>query len=237
MIIDSKQYIPEVYRKEREMQVFTTLIDLILTVCRHDIDNLSSLYDATVCPEQFLPKLGDTLNYKYDDANTVTSNRKILEIFPVMMKYKGSETGLLMATALCLTALDISKSNLELANVDTDYINALKDLKISYDYESATITIDYPNIYTQVRYLLDYVRPVGMYLNLRSIVTTKQYVPMAILAQVHTAIHEYTTKTSEVNTAKVNFSYPITEEILDSWKSAFEDFVEQSDNNIINLNN
>ena len=44
-----------------------TLIDLILTVCRHDIDNLSCLYDATVCPEQFLPKLGDTLNYKYDD--------------------------------------------------------------------------------------------------------------------------------------------------------------------------
>jgi phage tail-like protein len=237
MIIDSKQYIPEVYRKEREMQVFTTLIDLILTVCRHDIDNLSCLYDATICPEQFLPKLGDTLNYKYDDANTVTSNRKILEIFPVMMRYKGSETGLLMATALCLTALDISKNNLELANVDTDYINALKDLKIRYDYESATITIDYPNIYTQVRYLLDYVRPVGMYLNLRSVVTTKQYVPMAILAQVHTAIHEYTTKTSEVNTAKVNFSYPITDEILDSWKNAFDDFVEQSGNNIINLNN
>ncbi len=237
MILDSKQYIPEVYRRERDMQVFTTLIDIILTSCKYDIDSLSKLYDATTCPEQFLPKFGDTLNYKYDNANTVTSNRKILDTFMVMMRYKGSQIGLLMATALCLTSLDLSIKNLETADVNTDYINALKDLEIKYDYENAVIIIDYPNIYTQVRYLLDYVRPVGMTLNLRSVTKTIQHIPMAILAQIQSEIHEYSMQKSTVNKARVNFSYPVTQEKLDEWKN-IQDILEASedDNNTIDLN-
>jgi len=237
MILDSKQYIPEVYRRERDMQVFTTLIDIILTSCKYDIDSLSKLYDATTCPEQFLPKFGDTLNYKYDNANTVTSNRKILDTFMVMMRYKGSQIGLLMATALCLTSLDLSIKNLETADVNTDYINALKDLEIKYDYENAVIIIDYPNIYTQVRYLLDYVRPVGMTLNLRSVTKTIQHIPMAILAQIQSEIHEYSMQKSTVNKARVNFSYPVTQEKLDEWKN-IQNTLEavEDDNNTIDLN-
>lgn len=237
MILDSKQYIPEVYRRERDMQVFTTLIDIILTSCKYDIDSLSKLYDATTCPEQFLPKFGDTLNYKYDNANTVTSNRKILDTFMVMMRYKGSQIGLLMATALCLTSLDLSIKNLETADVNTDYINALKDLEIKYDYENAVIIIDYPNIYTQVRYLLDYVRPVGMTLNLRSVTKTIQHIPMAILAQIQSEIHEYSIQKSTVNKARVNFSYPVTQEKLDEWKN-IQNTLEavEDDNNTIDLN-
>ena len=236
MVLNSKQYIPEVYAKERDMQVFTTLIDIILTVCKHDIDNLSCLYNAETCPEQFLTKLGDTLNYKYDSANTVISNRKILDIFPTMMKYKGSEIGLLMATALCLTSLGLSVKTLELENVDTDYINVLKDLEIRYDYEKAEIIIDYPNIYTQVRYLLDYVRPVGMTISLRSVVKTYSHIPMAILAQVSADVHKYNVNKSAVNKAKVNFSYPIDQYQLNEWESIYEDLSGLSDNNIIDLN-
>ena len=237
MVLDSKKFIPEVYSRERDMQVFTTLIDMLLTTCKYDMDNLSCLYDAMKCPEFFLPHLGNTLNYKYDDANTVTSNRKILDIFMTMMKYKGSEIGLLMATALCLTSLDLSIRNLETADVNTDYINALKDLEIKYDYENATIIIDYPNIYTQVRYLLDYVRPVGMLLKIRSVVRTTQHIPMTILAQVSAEIHEYSIKNSTVDSAKVNFSFPVTPERLREWEDIYQSLLEVSDNNIIDLNN
>ena len=38
------------------------------------------------------------------------------------------------------------------------------------DYENGIIQIDYPNIYSHVNYLLDYVRPVGMIINLRAVV-------------------------------------------------------------------
>lgn len=219
------------------MQVFTTLIDIILTSCKYDVDSLYRIYDAMLCPEEFLPKLGDTLNYKYDDVNTVTSNRKILDIFMTMMKYKGSEIGLLMATALCLTSLDLSIKNLETADVNTDYINALKDLDIQYDYENALIKIDYPNIYTQVRYLLDYVRPVGMMLELRSVTQTRNQIPMAILAQVSAEIGKYNIKKSQVNTAKVNFSFPITQEKLDTWEDIYNQLAGLADdNNIVDLN-
>lgn len=238
MVLNSKQYIPEVYRKERDIQVFTTLIDMLLTICKYDIDTLYQLYNASICPEQFLPELATTLNYEYDKANTVTSNRKILDVFMTMMKYKGSQIGLLMATALCLTSLDLSIKNLEAANVDIDYMSALADLDIRYDYENGVIIIDYPNIYTQVRYLLDYVRPVGMTLNLRSVVKTSHHIPMAILAQVRAEVDKYNIRKSYVNKAKVNFSYPIDDNYIQNWEEIFNDLAEHTDNNNnINMNN
>lgn len=237
MVLNSKKYIPEVYSRERDMQVFTTLIDMLLTTSKYDIDSLYKLYDASICPQQFLPELANTLNYKYDFANTVTSNRKILDIFMTMMKYKGSETGLLMATALCLTSLDLSTKKLETANVDVDYITALSSLDIKYDYEKAEIQIDYPNVYTQVRYLLDYVRPVGMTVNLRAVIKNRRAIPMAILAQVSAKVREYNVAKSYVNKAKVNFSYPVEQNQLDNWEQIIQDLEQYTDdNNIINLN-
>jgi len=238
MVLNSKQYIPEVYSRERDMQVFTTLIDILLTNSKYDIDALYQLYDASICPEQFLPEFANTLNYKYDYANTVTSNRKIIDIFMTMMRHKGSQVGLLMATALCLTSLDLSIKKLEAANVDTDYITALSSLDIKYDYENATITIDYPNIYTQVRYLLDYVRPVGMMLNLRSVVKNQHHIPMAVLAQVQAEVREYNIRQSYVNKAKVNMSYVMDEKYVEQWQNVDNELSEQTDNNdTINLNN
>lgn len=237
MVLNSKKYIPEVYSRERDMQVFTTLIDMLLTTSKYDIDSLYKLYDASICPQQFLPELANTLNYKYDFANTVTSNRKILDIFMTMMKYKGSETGLLMATALCLTSLDLSTKKLETANVDVDYITALSSLDIKYDYEKAEIQIDYPNVYTQVRYLLDYVRPVGMTVNLRSVIKNRSAIPMAILAQVSAKVREYNVAKSYVNKAKVNFSYPVEQNQLDNWEQIIQDLEQYTDDNsTINLN-
>ena len=233
MILDSKKFIPEVYSRERDMQVFTTLIDILLTACKYDIDSLYRLYDASVCPEQFLPYLADTVNYKYDNANTVTSNRKIISIFMTMLRYKGSEKGLKIATALSLTTLDLSIKNLEYADVNTDYLLALQDLVIRYKYEEAKIIIDYPNIYTQVRYLLDYVRPVGMYVELRSVLKDTLASAMAIQAQTYTEIRPYNIRESSVDVARVNFSAPIDEEQIDEFEQLYEEAV----NGTIDLNN
>ena len=229
MVMNSKQYIPEVYSKERDMQVFTTLIDLILTATKYDIDSLYRVYDASQCPEQLLPELAKTVNYIYDNANTLTSNRKIIQLFMLMLRYKGSKKGLRMATALCLTTLDLAIRSLETANVDIDYISALNNLDVKINYETATIQIDYPNIYTQVRYLLDYVRPVGMIINLRSVIHSDSTSLAGVLAQVVRDVTPYSIRQSSVNTSVVNFSSPITQEQLDEWERDFP-------NNYINLN-
>lgn len=228
MIMDSKQYIPEVYSRERDMRVFTTLIDLIMTASKYDIDTLYRIYDASQCPSQLLPELANTVNYIYDNANTEISNRKIIQLFMLMLRNKGSITGLKMATALCLTTLDLSIKSLETEDVNVDYISALSDLEVKIDYENATITIDYPNIYTQVRYLLDYVRPVGMVIILRSIIKSNSTVAGGVLAQVVSDVMPYTIRKSTVNTSVVNFSSPITQEFLDEWEQQFP--------NSINLN-
>ena len=228
MVYNTNQYIPEVYRKERDMQVFTKLLDILLTCCKYDIDSLYKLYDAQLCPENLLPYLADTVNYKYDSSYPIMANREIIKMFMLMLRYKGSEKGIKMATALSLTSLDISVKSLETADVSTDYINALSHLDVHYDYETATIIIDYPNVYTMVRYLIDYVRPVGMFIDLRSVAKSTMASTMAILAQVQTNVQEYLPKQSYVNTAKVNFSYPTDNHFQDMlealWTESEENF-------------
>lgn len=171
MLMETKKYIPQVYSKERTIQVFTKLLDIILTICKYDIDNIGFVYDANMCPENLLPLLAYTLNYNYNFSDTVSSNRAVLDSFAIMERNKGSKIGMKMATALSLTSLDISQNNAELLTVSQDYLTALSQINIRYDYENAKIIIDYPNVYTLVRYLLDYVRPVGMWLELRSVVS------------------------------------------------------------------
>ena len=207
MTIDSKQFIPQVYRKERNIQVFTKLIDIILSVCKHSIDNLGDVYDPFKCPEEFLPLLAKTLNFDYNYADTVTANRRVIDAFTLMEKNRGSKTGLMMATAMSLTSLTVSKDNAELFD-DEDYMNALRDLEITIDYEEGMITIDYPNIYTLVRYLLDYVRPVGMQVNLRSIVDENINADtMLLYADTENIVKEYNPYfDSFVNKSSINFS-------------------------------
>lgn len=235
MLMQSNKYIPEVYRRERDMQVFTSLIDIILTCCKYDIDSLYKIYDAKLCPEQLLPYLADTINYKYDNSDSVTANRQVIDIFMTMMRHKGSEIGIKMATALSLTSYNLAQQDSELDPTDTNYLNALNDLTIHYNYEQAMIIIDYPNIYTQVRYLLDYVRPVGMYINLRSVVKAPLTSTMAILAQVQTNVQEYVAKSNYVNKAKVNMSSPTDEHFDDMIQKLHEETEENF--NVIDLNN
>ena len=81
MLLHTNKYIPQVYRKSRDIQVFTWLLDIIMTDCKHDIDSIYYIYDAMKCKEQFLPLLANTLNYKYDYTVTTLLNRRIVDAF------------------------------------------------------------------------------------------------------------------------------------------------------------
>lgn len=218
MLMQTSKYIPQVYAKERTIQVFTKLLDIILTACKYDIDNIGNVYDAYQCPENLLPLLAYTLNYDYNFRDTVSTNRAVIDSFAIMERWKGSKRGMKMATALSLTSLDISQNNAELLSVSTDYLTALSQIHIAYDYENARIIIDYPNVYTLVSYLLDYVRPVGMWLELRSVVGHNiNSDVMLLFGNAQTNVHEYNPDVdSKVNKSFVNFSTPIDYEWLNN---------------------
>ena len=207
MLLETNNFIPQVYRKERDMQVFTKLLDMILTVCKYDIDNIGNVYDAYACPEQLLPLMAKTLNYEYNFADTLSSNRAVLNCFALMERYRGCKIGLRMATALSITSLDISKDNNEIF-MESDYVTALEHIKIRIDYKKGLITIDYPHTYTMVRDLLDWVRPLGMDIELRSIVSRSINADvLAISANVNLDKHKYDPYTeSAVEKSIVNFS-------------------------------
>lgn len=154
------------------MQVFNKLLDIIFTYCKYNIDNLGNVYNAYKCPENLLPFFAKTLNYNYNFNDTVMSNRRTIDCFTTMEQERGSITGIKMATALSLTSMSVSQDNNELVDVLSDYIQILNSIRIAINYEEGIIQIDYPNVYTLVRYLLDYVRPVGMLIDLRAVTGT-----------------------------------------------------------------
>lgn len=208
MMMQSERYIPEVYRKERDIKVLTRLFDIIFTFCKYQVDNLGSVYDAYKCPEQFLPFFAKTLNFDYNYADTVTANRRIIDAFAIMERNKGSEIGLKIATALSLTSMSIAQDNDELIDIASDYIEILNNIRIAISYEDGVIQIDYPNIYSLVRYLLDYVRPVGMIIDLRAVVGTDIHrEAMLIYATILNDTHAYISEIeSGVSRSFINFS-------------------------------
>lgn len=182
-----------------------------MTDCKHDIDSIYYVYDALKCKEQFLPLLANTLNYKYDHTVTTSHNRRIVDAFIAMEKYKGSEIGMKVATALCLISAKLSQKSLELTVDyldDNSYAEALSKLNIRFDYENAIIRIDYPNIFIKATNLIDYVRPVGM------CVIERSYEPMdlnsdvmLLYADASIEVHKYDPVTdSGINKTYVNFS-------------------------------
>lgn len=208
MLFETKNNIPEVYGRERDIQVITKLIDIIITFCKYRIDNMGDVYNSIKCDEALLPFLGDTLNYKYNYKDTVTANRNILDYVTLLNRNRGSELGLKMATALSLTSLSMSENNAEVITSNQEYLSILNNIEIEYDYENAIITIQYPNVYTLVSYLLDYVRPVGMYLNVEAVSQTSVDDDTMLLyaASENLSIEYEPIRDSGVNTSKVNFA-------------------------------
>lgn len=228
MIMNTSTMIPEVYARERDMQSLTKLFDIIFTYCKYNIDNLGDVYDAYKCPVDFLPMFAKTLNYNYNYNDTVLANRRIIDVFSIMEHNRGSETGIRMATALCLTSMDVSQDNGELVDIISDYISILNSIRVAINYEEGVIQIDYPNVYSLVRYLLDYVRPVGMIIQLRSVVGTDIHrEAMLVYATMQSHVGPYNPETDTAyNHSSTNFSAFADENWLEQFTESDEEEVD-----------
>lgn len=173
-IIESKQLVPWVLRQSRDMQAFCKLLDLLINNFKTNTDYWVSLIDFDQCPDHLLPLLASYVGYKYDYSESYSTNRLIIKHYPQMIRHRGSEIGMSLATALSVNALgEIDK--VEALNMfHIDYV--LKDNRIM-------IYIYFPANLSKIRDLLEVVRPAGCGLEL---------VPAEIIQTIDgIAIHSY----------------------------------------------
>ena len=86
-IIESKKYIPWVLRQSRDVQALCKILDLLINDCKLNIDYWVSLIDFDSCPDRLLPLLASYVGYKYDYAESYSTNRLIMKHYPEMIRF------------------------------------------------------------------------------------------------------------------------------------------------------
>lgn len=173
-IIESKQLVPWVLRQSRDMQAFCKLLDLLINNYKTNTDYWVSLIDFDQCPDHLLPLLASYVGYKYDYSESYSTNRLIIKHYPQMIRNRGSEIGMSLATALSVNALG-----------EIDKVEALNMFHIDYVLtdKKIMIYIYFPANLSKIRDLLEVVRPAGCGLEL---------VPAEIIQTIDgIAIHSY----------------------------------------------
>lgn len=173
-IIESKELIPWVLRQSRDMQAFCKLLDLLINNYKTNTDYWVSLIDFDQCPDHLLPLLASYVGYKYDYSESYSTNRLIIKHYPQMIRNRGSEIGMSLATALSVNALG-----------EIDKVEALNMFHIDYVLtdKKIMIYIYFPANLSKIRDLLEVVRPAGCGLEL---------VPAEIIQTIDgIAIHSY----------------------------------------------
>lgn len=156
-MLESRKFVPEAYSESRDYQVFLKLLDLLIDAIKLDIDTFVNLINPDKCPNHMLPLLASYVGYKYDYNETYDTNRMIIKYFPYLIRNRGSEIGIRLATALSVNS--VGKLN---------DIELLSMFRIEYKRKENKINIYvyYPRYLSKIRDLLEVVRPAGVLLEL-----------------------------------------------------------------------
>lgn len=164
-LIESRYMVPEAYSESRDYQVFLKLIDLIINAVKLDTDAFVNLINCDKCPDHMLPILASYVGYKYDYKESFDSNRMIIKYYPYLIRNRGNEIGIRLATALSVNAVGT-----------LDDVELLSMFRIEYDRSTNKIQIYvyYPRYLSKIRDLIEVVRPAGVRLELipSDIITT-----------------------------------------------------------------
>lgn len=152
-MIESKNYVPYVYKQSRDYQALCKILDLIINATKVDIDTFVNLLSPEKCPDHMLPLLADYVGYEYDNKESYDTNRLIIKYFPYLIHNRGSELGVKLATALTVNAAGGIDDLMSLENFKVEY--SKKDGKI-------IIYIYYPNYLSKIKDLIEVVRPAGV---------------------------------------------------------------------------
>lgn len=163
-MIYGRDLVPKVYGDSRDYQSILALLDLMIETERYDTQNFINLLNPRLCPNTMLPLLASYVGYEYDSKESVSANRTIIEYFPALIRNKGSEIGISLATALSVNAL-----------ADNDALDMLTLFHIEYKSEKDENGLDtgriyiyiyYPNYLDKIRDMIEVVRPAGVIVEL-----------------------------------------------------------------------
>lgn len=151
-IIESKNYLPEVVRSSRDVQAFCKILDLLINSYKTNLDYYTSLIDFQGCPNELLPYLASYVGYKYDYTLSYDTNRLIISQYPNMIKNRGSEVGIALATALSVNTLG-----------EIDQVEALSTFKFDYrrNENKIYVYVFFPVEMKKLYDLIEVVRPAG----------------------------------------------------------------------------
>lgn len=151
-IIESKNMIPSILRQSRDMQALCKVLDLMINDYKTDVDYWISLIDFDTCPDRLLPLLASYVGYNYDYTESYDTNRTIIKYYPYLIRNRGSEIGMSLATALSVNALG-----------DVDKVEALAMFRLDYKKSDHKlyIYIYFPSNLSKIRDLIEVVRPAG----------------------------------------------------------------------------
>ena len=152
-IIESKTMLPWVLRQSRDIQALCKTLDLLINDFKTNSDYWTTLIDVDSCPDKLLPLLASYVGYKYDYTESYSSNRLIIKHYPEMIRNRGSEIGMSLATALSVNTLG-----------EIDRVEALAMFNIYYTQNEGKVKIYiyYPSNLSKIRDLIEVVRPARM---------------------------------------------------------------------------
>lgn len=190
----NKGFVPETYYESRDYRVFLKLLGVLVSVMKSNIDSFPSLYSPDDCPDNMVNLLASMVGYKYNSSLSVEDNRIIIKYFPYMIRYRGSEEGIKLATALSLNTSE-----------DASEAYTLDNIIIEYDYNYGLIKIFYPHTDLLRRDLIEAVRPVGSFVKLIPSSISDNTDELDVKATVKVEVEKYDTRREKVDESKVGF--------------------------------
>lgn len=188
-----KGYVPEVYSESRDYRVFLRLLSVLISVLKDKVDRVPTLYSSNECPKDLLYLLSDMVGYSLDSSRTTQSNRMIISNYPVMLRNRGSRTGLKMAAALSLNSKSSSPSY------------SLDNILIEYDFDKGLIKIYYPSDEELDFDLIEAVRPVGSRIQYIASTIRKNTEEVDVKVDVFKDTDKWSKERTEVGKSKVGF--------------------------------
>lgn len=188
-----KGYVPEVYSESRDYRVFLRLLSVLISVLKDKVDRVPTLYSSDECPKDLLYLLADMVGYSLDSSRTTQSNRMIISNYPVMLRNRGSRTGLKMAAALSLNSKSSSPSY------------SLDNILIEYDFDKGLIKIYYPSGEELDFDLIEAVRPVGSRIQYIASTIRKNTEEVDVKVDVFKDTDKWSKERTEVGKSKVGF--------------------------------
>ena len=153
-----KNNIPQNYISEsRDFQLFVRILDSVQNSIKFDIDSITNILDTSLIPSSYINNLKNKLGFftqKYYNDDVL---RVALSAFPYIIKYKGSELGVVKCINTFLNALKLPiKYKINIYNEDKGYGDHIIRIGINQNNIDTTLLED----------MLYYILPPGYFIEI-----------------------------------------------------------------------